>query len=95
MSDTLIAQLRSIVGDTGLVQGEAITARMIHVWRQEPIRAMVIVRPGSSDEVAAVLKLCHAANQSVVTHGGLTGLVQGCNCTEQDMVLSLERLNRI
>ncbi len=95
MSDALIASLREIVGDAGLVCGADITARNIHVWRQEPVSARVIVRPKTTDEVAAVLKRCHDERQTVVTHGGLTGLVQGCNASERDVVLSLERMNRI
>ncbi len=95
MNEGLITQFRAVVGDTGLLLGDAITARNIHVWRQEPIRAMVIVRPSSTAEIAAVMRLCHAAGQSVVVHGGLTGLVQGCNGTEADVVLSLERLTKI
>jgi len=95
MSQTLVQQLQAIVGDAGLVLGDDISARNIHVWRQEPVRAMVIVRPGSVEEVSAVLKLCNTLGQTVVAHGGLTGLVQGCNGTEADVVLSLERLNRI
>ena len=95
MSDALIQQLHAIVGDAGLVLGDDISARNIHVWRQEPVRARVIVRPGSVEEVSAVLKLCNTLGQTVVAHGGLTGLVQGCNGTEADVVLSLERMNRI
>lgn len=95
MNDTLIAKLRAIVGDAGLLLGKDISARNIHVWRQEPVRAMVIVRPADTAEVSRVLALCNAEGQSVVAHGGLTGLVQGCNGTEADVVLSLERLNRI
>jgi len=95
MPRDLIDQFRAVVGDSGLLLGDDITARNIHVWRQEPIRAMVIVRPASTAEVSAILQLCHAAGQTVVVHGGLTGLVQGCNGTEADVVLSLERMSRI
>lgn len=95
MKQALLTQFRAVVGDAGLVLGNDITARNIHVWRQEPIRAMVIVRPASTAEVSAILRICNDAGQSVVVHGGLTGLVQGCNVTEADVALSLERLNRI
>lgn len=95
MNQALIEQFRAVVGDAGLLLGDDITARNIHVWRQEPIRAMVIVRPASTREVAEILKLCNAAGQTVVAHGGLTGLVQGCNGTEADVALSLERMARI
>lgn len=95
MSEALIQQLHAIVGDAGLVLGDDISARNIHVWRQEPVRARVIVRPASVEEVSAVLTLCNTLGQTVVAHGGLTGLVQGCNGTEADVVLSLERMNQI
>jgi FAD/FMN-containing dehydrogenase len=41
------------------------------------------------------LKLCHAVGQTVVTHGGLTGLVGGARASADDIVLSLERMNAI
>ncbi len=91
----LIAQLRELLGASAVLTGDDVRARMIHVWRQEPIQARAIVRPGTPAEVAEVLRRCHAASQTVVTHGGLTGLVQGCNASPDDVVLSLERLNRI
>jgi FAD/FMN-containing dehydrogenase len=45
--------------------------------------------------VAAVLGLCHARHQPVVTHGGLTGLVQGADAGHGEIVLSLEAMNAI
>lgn len=95
MNDALISKFRDIVGNAGLVLGDDISARNIHVWRQEPVRAMVIVRPATTEEVSRILALCSTEQQTVIAHGGLTGLVQGCNGTEADVVLSLERMNRI
>ncbi len=91
----LIDELTAIVGATGVLVGADVSARNIHVWRQESVVAKAIVRPSTTAEVAAVLKLCNARGQTVVPHGGLTGLVQGCNGTVADVVLSLERLNKI
>ncbi|MBI4695371.1 MAG: FAD-binding oxidoreductase [Gammaproteobacteria bacterium] len=91
----LIAEFRAIVGAAGVLTGDDVGNRTIHVWRQDPIRAKCIVRPASTEEVSAILKLCNARGQRVVPHGGLTGLVQGCNCSPDDVVLSLERMNRI
>lgn len=95
MSDDLLAELRAIVGAAGLLLGDDVTARNIHVWKQTPIRALTIVRPTTTAQVSAVLAVCHRRGQTVVPHGGLTGLVQGCNGTEADVVLSLERMNVI
>jgi FAD/FMN-containing dehydrogenase len=58
-------------------------------------QAKAIVRPGSTEEVSKVLKLCHAEGQTIVTHGGLTGLVGGARAFKDDIVLSLERMNGI
>jgi FAD/FMN-containing dehydrogenase len=43
-------------------------------WRGE---ALAVVRPGSTDEVIAVLLACAAANAAVIPQGGNTGLVGG------------------
>jgi len=56
---------------------------------------MAIVRPASTEEVAEVLKACHEQGQKVVTHGGLTGLVGGAIAGPDEIVISLERMNRL
>jgi FAD/FMN-containing dehydrogenase len=56
-------------------------------------QASAIVRPAGTHEVSGILKACHQAGQSVVTHGGLTGLVGGAKAGPEDIVLSLERMN--
>jgi FAD/FMN-containing dehydrogenase len=57
--------------------------------------AAAVVRPVSTAEVSAVLRICNQKGQPVVTHGGRTGLVGGIDCAPGDIVLSLERMNRI
>jgi FAD/FMN-containing dehydrogenase len=58
-------------------------------------KAQAIIRPANTHEVSEVLRLCHAAGQSVVTHGGLTGLVGGAVAGPGDIVVSLERMTAI
>jgi len=91
----LIERCRALLGDGGVLTGEDVSSRKIHVWRERPVRAACILRPATTEEVATVLKWCNEAGQTVVPHGGLTGLVQGCKGSEADVVLSLERMNRI
>jgi FAD/FMN-containing dehydrogenase len=57
--------------------------------------AMAVVRPTSTEEVAAVLRVCTETRQPLVVHGGRTGLVGGVDCKPEEIVLSLERMNRI
>jgi FAD/FMN-containing dehydrogenase len=53
------------------------------------------VRPRDTAQVSAVMRLCHARRQPVVPHGGLTGLVFGTAASPNELILSLEALNRI
>jgi len=59
--------------------------------------ALCVVRPGSTPEVAAVLKLCHENATPVVPQGGNTGLVGGQipGAGGSAIVLSLARLRRL
>jgi FAD/FMN-containing dehydrogenase len=91
----LIDRLRQELGSDAVLEGEEVRRRGAGWGRQEPCAARALVRPRSTEEVALVLRLCHDAGQPVVTHGGLTGLVGGAVTGAGDVVLSLERMNRI
>ena len=90
----LIAQLIDLVGPAHVLQGDDVAARPAG-WRLGPSAARAIVRPADPVEVAAVLRLCHAAGQPVVTHGGRTGVVGGTVTAADEIALSLERLTAI
>ncbi len=90
----LLADLRALVGERGLVAGERLSSRA-HDPHVGPVRAKVLVRPADTEQVSAVLRLCHERRQPVVPHGGLTGLVHGAAASEAEIILSLELLNRI
>ncbi|VAW11826.1 D-2-hydroxyglutarate dehydrogenase [hydrothermal vent metagenome] len=59
--------------------------------------AAMILRPGSTREVAEILKTANAARIAIVPQGGGTGLVGGQvpSATGTEIVVSLERLDRI
>lgn len=59
--------------------------------------ALAVVRPGSTDEVAAVVRLCAQAGIPVIPQGGNTGLCGGATPDDSGraVILSLQRLNRI
>jgi len=90
---SLLEQLQSIVGEGGVVTGEALAQRACSYWDPSPLRAVALVRPRSTAEVSAVMRLCHELGQPVVTHGGLTGCVDGAVVEPSQLVLSLERMN--
>lgn len=95
VESALIAELRGIVGDAGLLLGDDAAERSCDPFRIVAPAGGVIVRPKGTAEVAQVLALCSRHGQRVVTHGGRTGVVGGAYAGESEVVLSLERMNRI
>ncbi len=81
MNADLIAQLRAAVGDAHVLTHEDPAADLSaweNDWRKRARgRALAVVRPGNTPEVAAVVKACAAAGASIVPQGGNTGLVVG------------------
>ncbi len=57
----------------------------------------LLLAPGSTDEVAEIVRACHAARVGVVPYGGGTGLVGGQVMPDgpAPVIVTLERMNRI
>ena len=92
----VLSQIENVVGPRGLVTGAAMRDRSPSIGSPHAeMAAPALVRPRTTEEVAAIMKICHAAGQSVITHGGLTGLVNGIAAGPDDLILSLERMNRV
>jgi len=71
-------------------------ARSAGIWGPpRTVAADLLVRPADTAQVAGFLSICHELGQSVVVHGGLTGVVDGAWAGACDVVLSLERLSGI
>jgi len=94
MSD-VVAALSAEFDSKSLLTGEDVSSRAAGIWRSDVIQAKAIVRPEDTDGVAKAMAICHAHDQRIVAHGGLTGLVEGGLTTPDDVVISLERLNKI
>ena len=59
-------------------------------------RALAVLRPATTEDVSAILRLCHAERIGVVPYGGGTGLVGGQVADLPGaVILSLDRMNRI
>jgi FAD/FMN-containing dehydrogenase len=91
MSD-LVSRLRALVGESAVLTGDdAVPAGMARSRLGKPV---AVVRPASTEQVSAVLRLCHELGQAVVPWGGCTGLVEGARA-DGAVALSLQRMNRI
>ncbi|MET0146812.1 MAG: FAD-binding oxidoreductase [Ilumatobacteraceae bacterium] len=89
--------LADIVGAGHVLRDPDVTASYSTDWTGRfKGDALVVVRPGDTEEVAAVLVACGSAGAEVVPQGGNTGLVGGSVPRERPMVvLSLRRLTEL
>ena len=91
----ILERVRAALDRGDVLTGDEIKGRVAWTAPQSSCTARAVMRPTSTEEVAAVLRICAEHGQPVVTHGGRTGLVGGVECGPGDLVLSLERMNRI
>ncbi len=91
----LLEAIRAIVGDRGTLTGDDVLMRSCDPFRDVPPGGPLIVRPASTEEVSAVMRLCHARGQRVVTHGGRTGVAGGAFVCADEIAISLERMTAI
>jgi FAD/FMN-containing dehydrogenase len=94
--EELLADLRTLVGEPHCLTDAGMRASYETDWtRRFAGTALAVVRPGSTDEVAAVLRACTAARVGVVPQGGNTGLVGGSVPREGEVVVSTLRLSSV
>ena len=93
--DEIVVKLARIVGESNVLTGTAARDLPLGWDTNQPCHAKAIVRPGNTDEVAAIMKLCNGYGQTVVPYGGRTNLVQACSTTPNDIALSLTRMGDI
>jgi len=91
--DELIETLKSALAPGAVLTGAEAEAAAFSPWTRLGAPA-AIVRPASTAEVSAVLRLAHAAGAPVVPWGGRTGLVDG-TFAQDAIALSLERMSAI
>lgn len=94
---TLLDAIKSVVGDAGW-KAEADAERYFNDPRDRFTGAgCIVVLPSSTEEVAAILRLCNASDAGIIPYGGGTGVVAGQLSIDSDkaIILSLERMNRV
>jgi len=89
-----LSRLTEILGAAHVLTGADMAGYTEDWARTYDWRPLAVLRPASTGEVAAILKLAHAEGITVVPSGGRTGLTGGTKA-EGALVLSLERMNRI
>lgn len=94
----LLERVTGIVGVANTLTAPPDMAPFLTDWRKRYTgRAQAVVRPATTEEVAAVVKACAETGTPVVPLGGNTGLVGGGTPDDSGraIVLSLARMNRV
>jgi FAD/FMN-containing dehydrogenase len=94
----LLDAIRAVVGERGLLTDPADTSSYTEDWRRLYRGSTPgVIRPGSTEELARVVRLCAAARAPIVPQGGNTSMVGGATPAEDgsEFVLSLSRMTRI
>jgi FAD/FMN-containing dehydrogenase len=94
----LLSTLRAIVGEANVLTSDADVAPYVTDWRDRyQGRTRAVVRPGTTAEVAAVVRCCGEHGVPIVPQGGNTGLCGGATPDPSggEIVVSLSRLARV
>ncbi len=94
---TLLSDLREATGPAHVLVDGDLSAWEVDWRKRYRGRALAVVRPGSTGEVAAVVKACARHGIAIVAQGGNTGLVGASSPDESgtQVLLSLARMNRV
>jgi len=95
-SSSLLVQFANIVGENYAITDPAMQEPYLREMRDlYRGNTPMVLRPGSVAEVSAVLKLANETRTAVVPQGGNTGLVGGQIPHHGEIVLSLNRMDKI
>jgi glycolate oxidase subunit GlcD len=64
-------------------------------WTRSTPNPLAVVFPKTTDEVSQILRYCNEHKIRVVPSGGRTGLAGAANASNLELVVSLEKMNRI
>ncbi len=95
MSDVL-SRLKDVVGPKGFSEDPREIAPHVEEWRGSyKGHTPLLLKPATTEEVSRLLAICNETGTAVVPQGGNTGLVGGQIPFHGEVLLSLERLNRV
>ena len=97
MSTDFLALCAQRIGSQYVLRGDDMAGYLTDWRRRFTGHARAVLRPGSTEDVAALVQLCVAHRVPIVPQGGNTGLVLGSvpDQSGKAVVMSLSRMNHI
>ena len=96
VTDQARARLKDAVGAKGFSEDPNEIAPHLVEWRSKyQGQTSLLLKPGTTEEVSAVLAICNETVTPIVPQGGNTGLVGGQIPFHGEVLLSLSRMDRI
>jgi FAD/FMN-containing dehydrogenase len=89
-------RLKDAAGPNGFSEDAKEIAPHLEEWRgRNHGQSPLLLKPATTDQVSAILAICHQTGTAIVPQGGNTGLVGGQIPLHGEVLLSLRRMNRI
>ncbi len=89
-------RLKDAAGPNGSSQDAKEIAPHLEEWRGRiQGQSALLLKPATTEQVSAILSICHQTGTAIVPQGGNTGLVGGQIPLHGEVLLSLKRMNRI
>lgn len=95
ISDAILNKFRSVLRPEDVVTDDKICESYGHDWTHLQGKASLVLFPRSTTEVSRALKICNEEKIAVIPSGGRTGLAGAAVATANEVVISLDRMNKI
>ena len=94
--NTIISLFIEVLDNSSVLVGESLKSRFYHIWKTDiQLESLCLLLPRTTDEVSSIVKICNDNNQEIIIHGGLTNLVGSTISDKTQVVISLEKMNRV
>ena len=95
LSRDFLSEAKALLGPSGWSEDADLLARHAAPWRgTTPGHTPLLARPASTQEAAALVKLCQSHKVAITPQGGNTGLVDG-GTPHGEICVSMTRMNKV
>lgn len=96
VSDADVSHFEKAIGSKYVVtDSEELIQHNVDFLKAVRGNSKVVLKPGTTEELSEIMKYCYEKNLAVCPQGGNTGLVGGSVPVFDEIVISLNRMNKI